>query len=364
MLVNMSRESLRIIWTIASKDILDAARNKTIMSIIVGVALLLLGNQAMPLLLSLSAAPTAIVYDAGESQVVAQLRKSRDLRVRPVSSLGELEQVVGESSGAVLGLALPADFDRPGQSDGLVRVDGYWAHWVNPSVAVKAQTLFEERLSELAGSGARVSIEEQTVYPRSDSGGRPFTVSLSLVVITLAICGTVVPFLMVEERETHTMDALLVSPASAGQVVMGKALAGTTYGLVAAGVAFAVNRRVIVHWEVALLAALCGTLFAVAVGLLLGSLFENPQSMNLWLGGALLLLLVPVFLVNNLGPNAPETIRAILPWIPSVLLANAVRGAFSSSVPWGEVGLNLGMLLSFAAVVLALVAWQVRRSDR
>ena len=362
--MNTSKESLRIIWTIASKDILDAARNKTIISIIVGVAFLLLGNKAMPLLLSLSAAPTAIVYDAGESEVVAQLRQSRDLRVHPVSSLGELEQVVAESEGAVLGLAFPKDFDQLAQSDRLLRVNGYWAHWVKPSVAVKTRTLAEQRLTELAGPGARVTIEEHTVYPRPDSGGRPFMVSLSLVVIILAICGTIVPFLMVEERETHTMDALLVSPASAGQVVMGKALAGTTYGLVAAGVVFAINRRTIVHWEVALLAALCGTLFAVAVGLLLGSLFENPQSMNLWLGGALLLLLVPVFLVNNLGPNAPETIRAILPWIPSVLLASAVRGAFSGSVPWGEVGLNLGMLLSFAAVVLALVAWQVRRSDR
>ena len=50
-----------------------------------------------------------------------------------------------------------------------------------------------------------------------------------------------VPSLLFEEKETKTMQALLVSPASIGQVVVGKALAGAFYILVTAVMMFAIS---------------------------------------------------------------------------------------------------------------------------
>jgi hypothetical protein len=47
-----------------------------------------------------------------------------------------------------------------------------------------------------------------------------------------------------------------------------------------------------------------------------------------------------------------------------VLLAKAIRISFASGVPWGEVLVNLGVVLGCAALLLACVAWRVRRSDR
>jgi len=41
---------------------------------------------------------------------------------------------------------------------------------------------------------------------------------------------------MVEEKEKHTMEALLVSPASYSQIVLGKTIAGIFYCLTAAAV--------------------------------------------------------------------------------------------------------------------------------
>lgn len=69
-------------------------------------------------------------------------------------------------------------------------------------------------------------------------------------------------------KGTYTLDALLVSPARLWQVVAGKALAGLFYCLAAAVVVFAFNTRIVVHWEIAALAAVLGAAFAVAVGLL------------------------------------------------------------------------------------------------
>ena len=357
-------DSLRIIWAIAAKDIVDAIKNKTTISIIVGVAFLMLSGQALPLLLKLKNIPTAIVYDAGKSGLVAELKKSDDLRLHAARSQQEMQEAVGESSGPLLGLTIPVDFDQTLETDASVELDGYFVHWVSPADAAEVEVFFEEKLTELAGQPVRINTKGHAAYPVPDGGGQPFMVAMSLVTAILTICGAIVPFLMIEEKETHTLDALLVSPASIGQVVTGKALAGTFYGLTAAGVVFAFNLRMVTHWEVAVLAALCGTLFAVAVGLLLGSLFDNPGSMNLWFGAALLVLLMPMFLVNTLGSSAPAIVRTIMPWIPSVLLSKVVLISFSGSVPWGQVLTNLGVILGCAALLLVLVAWRVRRSDR
>lgn len=357
-------EGLRIVWAVAAKDIVDAIKNKTTISIMIGVAFLMLSGQALPLLMKLRATPNAVVYDAGKSHLIAELGKGRDLRLRPVSSLQELTKTVAESTGPVLGLAVPADMDARLEAGEPVELDGYLAHWLDPAEASEARVFFQERLTQLAGQTVRINVEGHAVYPSPDSGGQASMITMSLVTAVLAICGAIVPFLMIEEKETHTLDALLVSPASIGQVVTGKALAGLFYGLTVAGVVLAFNLRMVVHWEVAVLATVCGSLFAVAIGLLLGSLFDNPGSMNLCFGGVLLILIMPVFLTGALGLNAPQAVRAILPWVPSVLWADVVRATFAQSVPWGQVGLNLGVVSGWVVLLLALVAWRVRRSDR
>jgi ABC-2 type transport system permease protein len=358
------QENVRIIWAVATKDIVEAVKNRMTISIIIGVAFLVLSGQALPLLLKLKNTPTAIAYDAGKSTLVAQWRKSRELELHTVASQQELERAVGESATPQLGLTIPANFDLLAESDTPIELDGYLAHWISPTDADATKTFFEEKLSELLGQSVRIDTQGHTVYPSADSGGQLFMMSMSLVAAILTICGAIVPFLMIEEKETHTLDALLVSPASIGQVVVGKALAGTFYGLVAAGVVFAFNPRLVVHWQVAILASVCGTLFAVAVGLLLGSLFDNPQSMNLWFGVVLLVLLMPVFLADMLASKTPAIVRTIMSWIPSVLMSQVVRTSYSANVPWGDVLLKLGIISGCAVAVLGLVAWRVRLSDR
>jgi len=160
------------------------------------------------------------------------------------------------------------------------------------------------------------------------------------------------------------MDVLLVSPASISQVVIGKVLAGLVYGLAAAGTVLAFNQALVVHWGVAILATICGTLFAVAVGLLVGSIFDNPGSMNLWLGVIVTVLLMPVLLNVMKVPSWPKIVTTIMSWIPTVALARVSGVSFSGSVPLGLVLPDLGIVVGSAVLVLALVVWKVRRADR
>jgi ABC-2 type transport system permease protein len=358
------QENLRIIWAIVAKDVVDALRNRTFIAIIIGVAVLIPSGQALPLLLKLSNTPRAVLYDAAKSSLAVELKKSENLRLAAVRSPEEMEQAIGEAAVEELGLIFPPDLDDRLAAGDPIELDGYLAHWVRDSEADELVTFFQQTLTNLAGQPIQIRTEGHTVYAAPDAGGRPFMTSLSLIVVILAICGTVVPYLMIEEKETHTIDALLISPASIGQMVAGKALVGIFYGMVAAGIVYALNLRLVVHWEVAILAAVCGSAFAVSFGLLLGILFDNPQNMNPWFAVGLLVLMMPLFMTSLMASDSPSIVRSVLSWLPSTLLYKAFVISFAGEIPWAETLANLGLVSAYTALLLALTIRRMKRLDR
>jgi hypothetical protein len=71
-----ARECLRIIWAIATKDITDAIKDKAVLTVVLGMAMLMLSAQAFPFLLKLSATPRAICTTPG-TQLAAPRASSR-----------------------------------------------------------------------------------------------------------------------------------------------------------------------------------------------------------------------------------------------------------------------------------------------
>jgi ABC-2 type transport system permease protein len=353
-------DSLRTIGAIAIKDIVDAVKNKTTISIILGSTLLMLSNSALPLLLNLSDVQRAIIYDPGESGLVEELDEMDQVRAYEVASREEMDTLLGEGQEA-LGLVLPT-LSTEAES---IQIEGYYTQWMKDENLRELQTFFEEEISELWGTTVDINVEGNGVYPRPESDGQPFMFSMITSITLLTICGAVVPYLMIEEKETRTLDAVLVSPASYGEVVIGKAAAGMVYGLAAAGVVFLFRSAMIAQWGLAILGAVSGTLFAVAFGLLMGTIFDNPQQMSMWMGLILMVLLVPMFLsVTALHYDWPEVVRFIMPRLPSSALARVFRTCLSDSIPVDTVLTDLGIILGSSAVMFTAVVWLVRRTDR
>ena len=78
----------------------------------------------------------------------------------------------------------------------------------------------------------------------------------------------------------------------------------------------------------------------------------------------LLLLLVGTILVKMLGVELPALVENLLPWVPSVALAEVCRTAFLKLFLATRVWSNLGIILTVSLPMYALVIWKVRRSDR
>jgi uncharacterized membrane protein YraQ (UPF0718 family) len=129
-------------------------------------------------------------------------------------------------------------------------------------------------------------------------------------------------------------------------------------------VALLFSWRLVVHWELVLLATVCGALLSVALGLLFRCLFDNPQSLPLWFGTVLLALLAPVFLAGMPGLSNSPLLKSIASYVPTAILSDMVRFSFSNRVPWGELLTGPGIVLACTVLLLGVVAWKLRRSDR
>jgi ABC-type transport system involved in multi-copper enzyme maturation permease subunit len=356
--------NLRIIGAIAGKDIVDAVKNKTTISIILGVLMLMISSQALPLLLRLQTTQRAIFYDQGESKILNDMKRSKDFSLRQANSLEALMTAIREDSGGLLGFAIAQDFDQQTSKEGLITLEGYIAQWVSDADEETAISFFEKQLTTVSESEIHISIDTNRLYPIPTSDGYPFMVSLSAVLAVLSIGTLLTPHLITEEKEKHTMDLLRVSPASHPQVVLGKAIAGTFYVLTAGAVVFTINQSMIFNWGIAISFLIIGALFTVSLGLLMGTIFENPTNLNMWLALITILLMVPVFLSQTMRASLPIALRTIMQNLPSVAMSRLVRSSFSSAPLMDSTWIDLGLLVGPTILLLVLVVMQVRRMDR
>ncbi len=358
---NTIGDNLNIIWTIASKDIVDALKNRVVVSMIIMLSIMLLVPKMLPYIFE---QPQTVlpVYDMGDSRLVAELKTAPDISLQKLRSEQELQTALCSAIYPLIGLRIPVDFDQVVAAGRQVEIQGYVC-WSKRHQVSEARPKLEDMLSQSLGQPVTIQIEGKIVYPPSDGVLLLSLATVNSVLMILVMGIFLVPSLLFEEKETKTIQALLVSPASIGQVVVGKALAGLFYILVTAVMIFAISWADVTHWGMVLLFVIGGGIFSVAVGLVLGSFYEKQQDM---VGGmtALLLLLVSAIFVKMLGMELPAMVESILPWVPSVALAEICRAAFSETVSTTRVWANLSIVLAVSLPLYALVIWKVQRSDR
>jgi ABC-2 type transport system permease protein len=361
----------QIIWTIAAKDIGEAIKNKVFISILIGAVFIVLANAALPLLMRGDNTPVAVVYEESRSEVIRRLADNPNLRFRLVKSEAEMEEIVAGTPQVLIGLVIPADFDRQFEQGAAIQLRGYAAHWAKAEEVSRLASFFEEQLNTLAsGSGLSSDIvliqtEGNRLYPGVDDGSSyPLMTALNLTVMILAIGAALVPLLIIEEKEAHTFEALLVSPAGFQKIIVAKAMAGASFCLATSVVVLLIYRFLFVQWSVVLLAILLGAAFAVAIGMLIGIVADNPTTLGLW-GSIILLVLLAPALMKSMGISSiSPLIQALIDWTPSTALIRLIRISMGNQIPIQLLIWNAGALVLSAALIYLLVGGLVRRSDR
>jgi ABC-2 type transport system permease protein len=359
-----TNQGLRIISAIASKDMREALKNKLLLSILLGTAFVVVNGAILPLLLEKRGQPNIVVYDQGRSTILRGLAGDEGFRLVLVDTQDEFEEMLTEGPGTWLGVVIPEDFDQRAGDSQVIELGGYYAHWVDAGKIDAWKVFFEEQLRLATWGVVQIDLADHALYPAVDAGGQ-VNINLMTQILAISTIGiALVPLLMVEEKESHTLDALLVSPARLFQVIAGKALVGLVYCMLAAAVVIFFNRHRIVHWDIVLLTSILAGVFVVAVGVLVGVLSDNPTSAAFWVGPLLILILVPLFAQLFITDSWSPLLRTLLSWMPSSILLDMYRYSFASAYPVARLWSGMAVLASLTGGIFLLAGWRMQRVYR
>jgi ABC-2 type transport system permease protein len=174
---------------------------------------------------------------------------------------------------------------------------------------------------------------------------------------------TVVPHMMIEEKQTKTIDALMISPASPSHIVISKAIAGLIYTFLMLIIAVAFNWILIQQRWLFILGGLLGGLFAISLGMMLGILIDSRQQLTLWAWVGFIPLFLPMML-SLMDDLFPEHIIKILQWFPSSAMFRIFRTSMARNAPLNYFGPQLAILIASSTVFLFIDSWLIHRLDR
>lgn len=357
------QEKLRIVSAFALKDIRDAIQNKMILRIGIGTLMVWLSAMALPMLMAMRSTLEVRIYDPDRSDLIRELAKDGSLDVRRVRSEQEIFESLGVNFSELAGLVIEPLIDERVFAGEPITIRGYYPHWMDNQDVDEMFQVLESKLGQLAGALIQVDYADGARYPTLEMIGQSMMISSSLVIVLFTVGGMLTPFLMIEEKEKGTLAAILVSPASQTQFVLGKAIAGMFYTLIVGAVALSMSSRWIVHWDLLIMTVVVGSLFTVALGLIVGVYTENPSSMGLWFGLLMMAMLIPVFLEFSPPNGELAWWQVLLKWLPSVGFADLIRASFVQTIPDSYLLRGFLSMLFTALGLLGIVIWRLRRLE-
>ena len=371
----------RIILAITRKDVVDAVRNYYLLfTMVLPLGMWLLFRVVFSSDMGTVKLDAVAVYDQGNSNLVEHIAAHASVqRVVETDSEEELMSVVRTE--AVGGLILSQNFDaavKAGEAPELPLVVNEKRTTAEQSefrrvVGAQLQLLAERppiaRLVERDLDGmpkptpSASSTDDKkpsTKLDTLDFDMQEYLLNVILLMALSMIGAFVVPTLLVEEKEKHTLKAVLVSPASYVDLVAGKALVGLFYTLLVAILLFALNDGLRGNVLLAAVATLLGSLLLVETGLLLGSMFRTTTQVNGWSTVILLLMMLPSWLT---GPWPSSTLEMFMRAVPTYYMNGLVSIARNGD---GNLSIwtGLGVLLAWTVAPFGANVWVLQHSER
>ena len=298
--------------------------------------------------------PTLGIVDEGSSQLVALIEELPSINNREYTESSELREAV--ASGVVdVGLVIPSDFDSLVSQGEEVSVPVYvWGESLAQDRTVLAVAIANQ-IRELLGEEAPVEIEAVTL---GNEMNIPWSDRLLPFIVLLAVVfgGFVLPATsLLDEKEKRTIDALTITPASVGEVFWAKGALGLIISMVIGIVILILNQAIGAQPALLILLLFLGSIMAVAMGLLLGSVFKDVMSFFATVKALGIILYVPVILY--MFPSLPQWIGKIFPtyYIVEPIVEVSQRGG-----GWPEIALNTSILILIDLLLIALIAVTLR----
>lgn len=296
------------------------------------------------------------IADQGASELVALAQANPALIVHTYPSDAEMEAAAAR--GAIdLGVSLPAQFDSQLRSGAPARVTVYlWGEsqvgnrlilgssLVNLMRQVARQEIPVEIVQVVLGTGVNIPWEKRLL---------PVMVMMSII-----LAGSMVPATSLVNEKTHrTLTALAVSPATLGEVFAAKGLLGVLLSVFTGLMILFLNQAF--GGQPALLVGVLalGATFSAAIGIMLGALAKDINSLMAILKGLGIFLYAPGFVY--MFPELPQWIGRLF---PTYYIIQPVMEITQGNASLAEIAPDVGILVALILVSIAILAVMAGRT--
>lgn len=188
-----------------------------------------------------------------------------------------------------------------------------------------------------------------------------------MIVIIMIVTVQQTSVTLVKERENGTLEQLLESPLTHGELVIGKVLPWAMLGVVDTVAITAVAMLVFgipLRGDVAVLATGIALFIicALSLGLVVSAIMPSLESANVT---ALLLSFLPGFMLSGMAfplASIPLPLQFVSYLFPARYMVDISRGVFLKGASWGLLLPQLGALVLYAAVALTVATALNRRA--
>lgn len=347
--------SLRRVLVLATKEVFQGPKNLLfIMALVMPVVLSVVLNLLFGSIFS--GEPVLGIVDRGASRLPELVGEIEALEIRSYDEPSRLREDVAR--GAIdVGLVLPADFDERLQTGEHIELQGFtWGQsQLDDQMLLGTGILASVR--EIAGGQAPVEIVSQSV---GDGQSLPWRERLTpfVVLIGVLLGGVVIPSSsLIQEKVDRTLPALTVTPMSLTEVMAAKGLVGVAVsmamGLITLTINSAFGNQALLMVGVMLL----GALFSATIGLLLGVLVKDINTLFATMKSMGIFLYAPALVY--MFPQIPEWVGRLFPTY--YVIAPVVEITGGGGLP--EVAANLMVLTGLSAVMLLVIHYTSRRLE-
>lgn len=307
-----------------------------------------------------SGRPKLGIADAGESQFTAQAEAAEAFTVKEYPSEADLKRAT-EIGGVDIGVSLPADFDQQIASGELTHMTAYiWGESMIKNRAMLAAGI-ASWVREVAGQDSPIEIVPTTLGNLETLSWEERLLPL-IVMMCILLGGVMVPSSsLVKEKQEGTLTALSVTPTTLGDIFTAKALLGVILSTLTGVLILALNRSFGINPGLLVLLLFLGAVMAAEIGVLMGALIKDINTLFATIKSAGILLYAPA--IVYMFPAIPQWIAKIFPtnYMVAPVIEVTQKGAGWSEIAW-QVYLLVGFIVLLGALI-ALVARRMRQRD-
>jgi len=228
---------------------------------------------------------------------------------------------------------------------------------------IRSRTTLSRSASPAAPPGAPQATAAYLYNPGLVASWHYVTGVMSIIMFINA--SLVASALAVKEKETGTLEQLLMTPAQTGEMLLAKTSPVFLLMMVVMFTALVVGILVFglpvrgALWLFAV-AGSCAALAGIGIGVMIATVSKSQQQAQL----LTFFVNPPITLMSGATSpieNMPEFFQKLSYLDPLRYLVTVVRGVTLKNAPWSALWPNLAILASFAIVLYAISAWRFRK---